>query len=72
MQTYMVYKRSMDSPLRRYRVENNVTLSVLAAKAGIGETHLSRLERGKAGVSLSKAIKLAEVTGLPIEEIARQ
>ena len=57
----------MESALRQYRAENGLTLNDLATRTGIGESHLSRLERRKAGISLPNAIKLAEVTGLPVD-----
>ena len=62
----------MESALRLYRNENQITLRALSEQTGVGETHLSRLERGKAGVSLPNAIKLATVTGLPVEAFVRQ
>jgi transcriptional regulator with XRE-family HTH domain len=62
----------MDSALKKYRAETKLTLTKLSADTGIGVAHLSKLERGLAGVSLPNAIKLAEATGLPVESFARQ
>lgn len=62
----------MNSALKAYRKESGITLAKLAADTGIGEAHLSKLERGKAGVSLPNALKLAAATGLPVEAFAPQ
>ena len=62
----------MDTPLRQFRRDRKLTLKALADQTGIGPTHLWRLERGEAGVSLANAIKLAEATGLPIEVLAKK
>lgn len=61
----------METALRKYRADNGVTLADLAEKTGITVSHLSRLERWRAGVSLANAIVLAKVTGLPIESFAK-
>lgn len=62
----------MDSALKTYRKTEKVTLAKLAEATGIGEAHLSKLERGIAGVSLENALRLASATGLPIESFARK
>jgi transcriptional regulator with XRE-family HTH domain len=60
----------MQSPLRSYRKEHGVSLAALADQVGMDETHLSRFERGQAGISLQNAIKISRVTGLPVEVLA--
>lgn len=60
-----------DTPLKQYRAEKRITLAQLAADVGVTESHLSRVER-KGTERLQMAMKLAEVTGLPVEAFARQ
>lgn len=62
----------MSSALKTYRKSERITLAKLAEETGIGEAHLSKLERGIAGVSLENALKLAGATGLPVEAFAKQ
>lgn len=62
----------MDSALKTYRKSKKLTLADLADETGIGVAHLSKLERGIAGVSLDNALRLAGVTGLPVEAFAKQ
>lgn len=60
----------MDTALKKYRKENRLTLADVAVKVDVTEGHLSRVERSGTDM-LPLAMKLAEVTGLPIEAFAR-
>ncbi len=59
----------MTSPLRDYRKKHGITMAALAAQVGMDEAHLSKLERGLAGVGVHKLVKLTQITGLKAEEI---
>lgn len=59
-----------DHPLRKWRDENEVTLSALADRVHVKASHLSMLERGKRGASPGLVRRLREATGLPSREIA--
>jgi transcriptional regulator with XRE-family HTH domain len=58
-----------ENPLRAVRQAQGLTLTEVAAKAGIDIGHLSRIERGQAGLSLDALARLAHVLGL--RELAR-
>lgn len=60
----------MDTALKKYRKDNRLTLADVAVKVDVTEGHLSRVERSGTDM-LPLAMKLAEVTGLPVEAFAR-
>lgn len=60
----------MNTALKKHREATGLTLTKLSEETGIGVSHLSRLERGQAGVSLVNALLLAKATGLPVEAFA--
>ena len=70
MQTCMAYKGCM-SALRTRRKELGLTLAQLAAKVGVSEGQLSRIERDGTS-SLDRALKVARETGVPVEELIRK
>lgn len=51
-------------PLRAIREARGLTLTEAARRAGIDPGHLSRVERGKAGLSLDALARLARVLDL--------
>lgn len=57
------------TPLRRFRKAKALTLEALSAQAGMTPGQLSRIER-HGTTSLPTAIKLAELTGLPVQVFA--
>lgn len=60
----------MHTPLKSYRKENRLTLADVAERVGITESHLSRVERAGTNM-LPLAMRLAEVTGLPVQSFVR-
>lgn len=60
----------MDTPLRQFRRDRKLTLRELAEQTGMQEPHLSRVERGEAGLSVANALKIMEATGLSLEQLA--
>jgi transcriptional regulator with XRE-family HTH domain len=57
------------SPLRAYRKAQKLTLGVLSEPVGVTPGQLSRIERFGT-TSLPTALKLAEITGLPVADFA--
>jgi transcriptional regulator with XRE-family HTH domain len=56
--------------LREYRKAAKITLSDLAARIGVTEGQLSRIERGQSGVSLTTASAIERETGIPASTFA--
>lgn len=54
------------SPLREYRRQHKLTLGAFCKLVDLSDSQLSRIEREGTG-SFATALKLAEVTGLPVE-----
>jgi transcriptional regulator with XRE-family HTH domain len=61
--------REMGRRLREARLGSGLTLAEVAAKAGVSESFLSKLERGQASASIANLIQLAEVLGLGLHEL---
>ena len=57
-------------PLKTWRREHEMTLRELAEAAATTEGHLSNIERCTRDPSFKLAHKLAEITGLSLEQIA--
>ncbi len=57
------------SPLRAVRTAQGLGLVRTAREAGLDPAHLSRVERGTAGLSVGSLARLAKVLGL--RELAR-
>jgi transcriptional regulator with XRE-family HTH domain len=55
--------------LRRLRVAKELTIEELAHQAGVGESYLSRLERGEENVGIVLLSKLARVLGAHLTEL---
>lgn len=58
-----------DRPLKAFRKARGLRLKDLGQAIGVTEGQMSRIER-EGTVSLPHALKLAEMTGLPIETFA--
>jgi transcriptional regulator with XRE-family HTH domain len=56
-------------PLRAVRQARGLSLRKTATQAGIDPGHLSRVERGQAGLSVEALVRIAGVLGL--RELAR-
>ncbi|MEU0883654.1 helix-turn-helix transcriptional regulator [Lentzea sp. NPDC005914] len=52
------------SPLRALRVAHGLSLGEAGKRAALDPAHLSRVERGLAGVSVDALVRLARVYGL--------
>jgi transcriptional regulator with XRE-family HTH domain len=61
--------REIGRRLREARLGTGLTLAEVAAKAGVSEGFLSKLERGQAAASIANLIQLAEVLGLGLHEL---
>lgn len=56
--------------IRRYRLEQNLTLEALAARSGVSHDYVSKLERGeKKNPSLIVVAKLAKGLGVTIDKL---
>ena len=55
--------------LRAERSARAFTLATLAAKTGLSEAFLSRLERGAASASIASLVQIAEVLGLSMQDL---
>jgi transcriptional regulator with XRE-family HTH domain len=55
--------------LRRVRGARGLTQRALAAKAGVGEKYLSRIERGLATPSILVVHRLAQALGVDLDEL---
>lgn len=62
-------RTSLARALRRAREELGFTQRALAAKAGVGEKYLSRIERGLVTPSLLIVHRLAQALGLGLDQI---
>lgn len=62
---------SRDHPLRRYRNDNNLTLAELATQVGTTDATLSRIETRQLRPGHNLLIRLADVTGISIDDLVR-
>lgn len=58
--------------IRRYMQANRITQKQLAAASGTPEPNISRIFRGKEGLSLDRANTLAEALGLELVLTVRE
>lgn len=49
-----------------------MSLAQLSAKTGIDESHLSRVQNGKAGLSDEKILRLADALGVTPDDITHK
>ena len=62
----MVKNEDIGAAIRARRVEQGVSLEVVAALTGIGINTLSRLERGVGNTQLNVLVKVLETPGLEL------
>lgn len=55
--------------LRAWRTATNTKQETLARKAGISQQHLANVEVGARSCSLAVAIRLSQITNVPVELI---
>jgi transcriptional regulator with XRE-family HTH domain len=55
--------------LRRLRLERGMTRLALAEKAGIDDSHLGKMERGKRGTSSGGYQRLADALGIAVADL---
>jgi transcriptional regulator with XRE-family HTH domain len=55
--------------LRRVRHRHGLTLAAVAAQAGMSESFLSQLERGRTGVSLDSLTRLTQALGIRVADL---
>lgn len=55
--------------IRDARVERGLTQAEAAEAAGMSRAHLSLVELGISGISVERALRLAEVLGITVEQI---
>ena len=55
--------------LRNLRVKDGLSVTALAAKAGIGRAHLSNIEAGRRGCSPAALKRLAEALAVPVSAL---
>lgn len=58
--------------LRQARRNSGLTLSKAAQALGINKSTLSKYERGKSKVKSEILLKMADIYGLPIEELLKE
>ncbi len=56
-------------PLERWMSETKVLDDALAEKVGVSRVQILRIRRGQNRPSVETARKLAEITGLPLEDL---
>ena len=64
-----VLRASLARALKQVRTSRGLTQRALAAKAGIGEKYLSRIERSLATPSVLVVLKLAQALDVRLEEL---
>jgi transcriptional regulator with XRE-family HTH domain len=62
--SYQALVRDRVPPLRAVRVAHGLSLQNAALRADLDPAHLSRVERGLAGISVDALARLARVYGL--------
>lgn len=55
--------------IRKLLKTHDITLEVLSERTGISTAHLSRIQRGKRGLSLENAILIARALGVSVHEV---
>lgn len=60
-----------EHPVREWRKTHGLTLAALASRVGIKQAHLSAIETYKKSMSLGVALRLANETGVPIEQLRK-
>lgn len=55
--------------LKKVRLEKRMTVTQIAKLTGIAQSSITEIENGKHDPSISKAISLARVLGMSVEEL---
>ena len=55
--------------IKKYRIDKDISQETLAEKADLHVTFLSRIENGKANISLSSVKKLADAFGIKVKDL---
>ena len=61
-----------ETPLRKWRLDNRLTLAAVAKDADISKAHLCEIELGRKTPSVLVARRLSDRTGLSLDEVLRQ
>lgn len=64
-------RTDLGKAIRELREERGLTLDVLAAKAGMHTTYLSRIERAHSSPTWEKMSSLAEALDMTVSEVAK-
>lgn len=62
-------KAALGLNLRRIRTDQNLTLEQAAEKTGIHGNHLQRIETGRANVTVTTLVALADTYGVTVREL---
>jgi transcriptional regulator with XRE-family HTH domain len=63
--------RTAYSSVRAWMKATGISIGQLGSLTGIERSHLSKILSGDKGCSTEKLLKLAEVTGVPVENVVR-
>jgi len=59
----------MQKPLKQIRKEQGKTQEYIAAKLEVSKSHYCNIENGKRRLHYEDALKIAEILGVPIQDI---
>lgn len=62
------YNHLIGTRVKMIRITNHISQTALAKEIGVTQTHLSNIENGRAGLTISNLIKLHQVMHCPISE----
>ena len=57
--------------IRNLRLEHDMSMKDLAAKLGVADSAICRWENNQAKLTLDMAVKIADLFGIPMEELVR-
>ncbi len=60
------YNKLIGTRVKMLRITKNISQTELAKQIGVTQTHLSNIENGRAGLTISNLIKLHEALGCTI------
>ncbi len=70
MQDVSIYQKRLAENIRKLRIENKYSQEYLAELIDITREHINRLESGKETIGFPTFIKLAEIFGVSLDELA--
>ena len=62
------YNHLIGTRVKMIRITKHISQTALAKEIGVTQTHLSNIENGRAGLTISNLIKLHQVMQCPISE----